>query len=67
MIGKEGRRPKQLLDGLKEERGYWKMKAEALDPTVQGTRFGRGHAPVVRQTTGSIHTRTCITSSTYPL
>jgi hypothetical protein len=28
---KRGRRRKQLLDGLKERRGYCKLKREALD------------------------------------
>jgi hypothetical protein len=46
-----GRRSKQLLDDLKEERRYWKLKEEALDRTVWRTRFGRGYGPVVRQTT----------------
>jgi hypothetical protein len=46
-----GRKRKQLLDDLKEKRGYWKMKEEALDRTLWRTRFGRGYGPVVRQTT----------------
>jgi hypothetical protein len=41
---------KQLLDGLKENRRYWKLKEEAVDCTVWRTRFGRGYGPVVRQT-----------------
>jgi hypothetical protein len=45
-----GRRRKQLLDDLKENRGYWKLKEEALDRTLWRTRFGRGYGPVVRQT-----------------
>jgi hypothetical protein len=32
---------KQLLDDLKEKRGYWKLKEEALDRTLWGTGFGR--------------------------
>jgi hypothetical protein len=47
MTGRRGRRRKQLLYDLKEKRRYWKLKEEALD----GTRFGRGYGPVVRQTT----------------
>ena len=35
---------------LKESRGYWNLKEEALDRTVWRTRFGRGHGPVLRQT-----------------
>jgi hypothetical protein len=49
--GRGGRRRKQLLDDLKEKRGYWKLKKEALDSTMWRTRFGRGYGPVVRQTT----------------
>jgi hypothetical protein len=51
MIGRRGRRCKQLLDGLKEKRRYWKLKQEALQRTMWRTRFGRGCGPVVRQTT----------------
>jgi hypothetical protein len=51
MTGRRGRRRKQLLDYLKENRRYWKLKEEALDHTVWKTRFGRGFGPVVRQTT----------------
>ena len=31
MRGIQGRRCKQLLDDLKEIRGYWKLREEALD------------------------------------
>jgi hypothetical protein len=51
MTGRRGRRRKQLLDDLKENKRYWKLKEEALDPTLWRTRFGRGYGPVVRQTT----------------
>jgi hypothetical protein len=51
MTGRRGRRSKQLLDDLKEERRYWKLKKEALYPTLWRTRFGRDYGPVVRQTT----------------
>jgi hypothetical protein len=50
MTGGGGRRRKQLLDGLKEKRRYWKLKEEALDRTLWRTGFGRGYGPVVRQT-----------------
>jgi hypothetical protein len=43
------RRGKQLPDDLKEKRGYWKLKEEALDRTVRRNRFGRGYRPVVKQ------------------
>jgi hypothetical protein len=51
VTGRRGRRRKQLLDDLKEKRGYWKLKEEALDRTRWRTRFVRGYGPVVRQTT----------------
>jgi hypothetical protein len=51
MTGRRGRRRKQLLDDLKEKRRYWKLKEEALDRNLWGTRFGRDYGPVVRQTT----------------
>jgi hypothetical protein len=41
------RRRKQLLDDLKKIRGYRKLKEEALDRTLRGTRFGRGYGSVV--------------------
>jgi hypothetical protein len=44
------RRRKQLLDDLKETRGYWKLKEETLDRTVWRSRCGRGYGPLVRQT-----------------
>jgi hypothetical protein len=50
ITGRRGRRCKQLLDDLKEERRYWKLKEEALDRTLWRTRFERGYGPVVRQT-----------------
>jgi hypothetical protein len=34
MMGRRGRRCKQLLDDLKEKRRYWKLKEEALDRTL---------------------------------
>ena len=34
VTGRRGRRRKQLLDDLKETRGYCKLQAEALDRTV---------------------------------
>jgi hypothetical protein len=30
VTGRRGRRLKSLLDDLKEKRGYWKLKEEAL-------------------------------------
>jgi hypothetical protein len=34
MMGRRGKRRKQLLGGLKEKRRYWKLKEEALDRTT---------------------------------
>jgi hypothetical protein len=49
--GRQGRKRRKLLDGLKERRGYSHLKKEALDRTMWRARFGRGLGPVVRQTT----------------
>jgi hypothetical protein len=51
MMGRRGRRRKQLLDNLKEKRRYWKLKEKALDRTLRRTRFGRDYGPVVGQIT----------------
>jgi hypothetical protein len=51
MTGRRGRRRRNLLDDLKETRGYAHLKEEALDRTMWRDRFGRGFGPVVRQTT----------------
>ena len=40
----------QLLDDLKENKRYWKLKDEALHHTLRRIRFGRGYGPVVRET-----------------
>jgi hypothetical protein len=45
------RRRRKLLDDLKERRGYYHLKEEALDRTMWRAGFGRGFGPVVRQTT----------------
>jgi hypothetical protein len=38
-MGRQGRRHKQLLDGLKEEIGYSKLKEETLDRIVGENSF----------------------------
>jgi hypothetical protein len=48
---RRGRRSKKLLDNLKETRGYWKLKEEAVARTLRGARCGGGYGPVVRETT----------------
>jgi hypothetical protein len=45
---RRGRISQQLLDNLKEKRGYSKLKEEEA---LGKTRFGRGYEAVVRQTT----------------
>jgi hypothetical protein len=51
---RQGRRRRNLLDDLKERRGFLHLKEKALDRTIRTmwrARFGRGFGPVVRQTT----------------
>jgi hypothetical protein len=50
VTGTGGRGRKQLLVGLEEEIGYWKLEEEALDRAVWRTGFGRGCGPTGRQT-----------------
>ena len=50
VTGRRGRRRRKLLDDLKERRGYYHLKGEALDRTMWRASFGRGFVPVVRQT-----------------
>ena len=45
---RQGRRRKELLDDLKDRRGYSNLKEEALDRNMWRDRFGRGFEPVVR-------------------
>jgi hypothetical protein len=51
VTGRRGRRRRELLDELKERRGYSHLKEEALDRTMWRARFGGGFGPVVRQIT----------------
>jgi len=41
VLGRRGRRCKQLLDNLKDTRKYWKLKEEAADRTLWRTGFGK--------------------------
>jgi hypothetical protein len=50
VTGRRGRRRRELLDDLKERRGYSHLKEEALDRTMWRAGFGRDFGPVVRQT-----------------
>jgi hypothetical protein len=49
-VSRRGRIRKQLLDDLKETRGWWTWKDEALDLSLWRTGFGRGCGPFERQT-----------------
>jgi hypothetical protein len=50
VIGRRGRRRGKLLDDLKERRGYFQLKEEALDSSMWRSRFARSFGSVVRQT-----------------
>jgi len=50
VTGRRGRRRRNLLDDLKERRGYFHLKEEALDRAVWRAAFGRSFGTVVRQT-----------------
>jgi len=52
VTGRRGRRSKQLLDELQENRGYWKLKEEALGRSLWRNRSGRVYRSVVRETRG---------------
>jgi hypothetical protein len=48
---RRGRRPRKLLDDLKDRRGYSHLKEEAVYRTIsmRRNRFRGGFGPVVRQ------------------
>jgi hypothetical protein len=50
-------RYEQLLDNLKEKRGYWKLKEKALNRILWRTGCGRSDGPVVRQATECMNER----------
>jgi hypothetical protein len=50
VTGRRRRRIRELLDDLKEKRGYFKLKEEALDCILWRTCCGGGYGPVFRQT-----------------
>ena len=50
VTGRRGRRRRNLLDDLKERRGYSHLKEEVLDRTMWKARLRRGFGPAVRQT-----------------
>jgi hypothetical protein len=43
------RRSKQILNDLKEKRGYWNLKEEALYRKLWRTRFGSGYGTAVNE------------------
>jgi len=45
VTGRRGRKCKQLLDDVKEVRGYCNLKEEVLYRILWGTRFGRCYGP----------------------
>jgi hypothetical protein len=51
VTGRRGRKRRELLDDLKERRGYSHSKKEALDRNMWRARFETGLEPVGRQTT----------------
>jgi hypothetical protein len=48
VTGRRGRRRMELLDDLKQRRGYCHKEEKALDCFVWTAGFGRGFGPVVR-------------------
>ena len=54
---RRGRKRKNLLDELKDRRGYCLLKEEDLDCTMWRNRFGGGFKPVVRQNTECMITK----------
>jgi hypothetical protein len=44
---RQGRRRNQLLGDIRENRGCWKLREEALDHTIWVTRLGRVYGPTV--------------------
>jgi hypothetical protein len=50
VTGRQGRRPKELLDDFKERRGFWKFKEGTIDGTLQRTCFRIWCRLLVRKT-----------------
>ena len=48
VMERRGKIRKQVLDDLRELRGYLKLRQEALDRTLWRTSFERDYGPVVR-------------------
>jgi hypothetical protein len=45
VMGRRGRRRKQLLDDHKKRKGYWKLKEEVVDRPVWKIGVARGCGP----------------------
>jgi len=50
VMGRRGRRHRQLLNDLQKNRGYWKLEEQALACTLWRTHIGRGNGSLVTQT-----------------
>jgi hypothetical protein len=49
VTGRRERKRRQLLDDLKEKRGYSHLKEEALDRNMWGVCYGRSFGHLVRE------------------
>ena len=65
VIKRRGRRRKQLLNGIKEKRGYWNLKKKALYHTLQKIRFGRIYRSLVREARDRINSCTSTINIAY--
>ena len=54
MKRRQGRRRKQVLNNLKETKGNWRLKKEALG-TMWRTRCQSGYGPLVREATDRLN------------
>jgi hypothetical protein len=52
VTGRRGRRRKQILDDLQEEKGCWELEEDALDRAKGRNGFGSGCGHVVRSAVG---------------
>jgi len=49
VTGRRGRRRTQILDVLKDRRGYCKLRAETIDRSLRRSRCGRGCGHFVKR------------------
>jgi hypothetical protein len=64
VTGRRGGRHQQLLDDLKEKKGCWKLKGEALARILWRSRLGRSYGPVFKTEYGMMMTTTMVLSRT---